>query len=78
MLDIIFFNQAKEGKRDLVRFRGLGDMNKRNPPNQAINARHKCITSGILSLLSKIEAPVVVKDDSISKYASKKLIFITK
>ena len=44
------------------------------PPNHPIRALHKCIGSAIIRLESNIVAPVVVRQENISKYRFRKVI----
>ena len=41
---MFFFFQAEDGRRDLVRSRGLGDVYKRQTPGRTSDSRSKTIT----------------------------------
>ena len=57
---LVFFFQAEDGIRDLVRSRGLGDVYKRQSPLRAVTGQHRAHLDGVADLDAHfLDGPVV-------------------
>ena len=70
MYGFVFFFQAEDGIRDLVRSRGLGDVYKRQPLNPVQSKKPFLIISTMVYLCNEVTPNHQIKSKIISLFAN--------